>query len=253
MSYLLRYGTYTFPATFHPAAVPGSRVVGAEKLPRADGGRVSPSYLDTKRILVRGGLAQGPMDSSDLRARIDALRAALAAQPQNLYLWSDRYYRNVYVGEQPEDYEPTGFGRLASIEIEFVTGDPFQYSTTETTDTWSAIASTGETRAITPGGNAPALPKFAITVAGSGAKTLDWTIHNQTTDEAFTIAGTVTGGDVIDVDCLAQTVVVGAVDKMTLFDGRWPTLAAGVANTLEESYDGAALSQIVTTYRSRWY
>src|SRR5262249_40326591 len=147
-----------------------------------------------------------------VRDEYDDLKAALSDQPQNLYFDSDRYWRCVRVEKIGNTYDPTDYGRIQNrIRIDFVTSDPFQYSSIETTDTWTPSGS-GDTHTVTPGGNASALPELSLTVGGSGAKTINWEFFNDTTDESFTLAGDVTGGDVIVVDSVLKTVLIGTDD-----------------------------------------
>jgi phage-related protein len=247
---LLKFGSYTFPFGFRVSVDPASRVIPVQKLPMAHGARSITGYMDAKVITVQGQLYVGPMTLTDYRTRLDALRAALAAGPASLYLWSDRYYRNAQAQDRT-NYVATGFGRLGDIDIEFTCPDPFQYA--ETLDsTTEAVSATGETFAVVTAGNAPSVPVLAITAEGSGAKTIAWTITNQTTGESFTLTGSVTGGDVITVDCLNHAAAIGGTDRMDLFDGQWLTLAVG-SNTLEETTGAATISQIIVTRRDRWY
>ncbi len=255
MSYVIKFGSYTFPAGFHPASQPSSRVIGASKLPRVDGARLATGYLDRKQLIVRGGIIKGPLNpTNDVNAGLDSLRAALAAAPANLYFGrTDRYYRNCQAEQTQIPYDATGYGRIADqVEILFTTGDPFEYSDTATSPAAHNVAASGENWTLTTAGNAPSMPALSVTVAGVGAKSINITITNQTTGESFVLAGSVTGGDVIVVDSLQQTVTISGVDKMALFDGRWISLKAG-ANTMLETYSGDAPSSIAATWRDRWW
>lgn len=252
MSYLLKYNSYTFPATFYPADMAIVNRVPVEGLPRADGGRALAGYLDSRRVLIRGGLLRD--NAATLRSKLDSLRGALyGSRPGTLYFGdSDRYLRLCEAEDIRLPFEPTWFSRICNgIEIPFVTPDPYFYAVAASSDTWTVTGS-AQTRSVTTAGNAPCAPAFSITVGGVGAQTIAFTITNQTTGESFTLAGAVTGGDVIVVDTLAQTVVIGTTDKIALFDGLWPRLAVG-ANTLLESYTGGSITQVVTTWNNRWF
>lgn len=247
----LQFGSYVFPPTFYITEDPFQRITGSQKLPRADGGRVPVGTLERKRFVIRGKLIKGPTNPTNLRTRLDELRAAVHDGEQPLYLWEDRYYRNCQLTEYSDNYEATGFARIDDIFLAFETGDPFQYSEDLTSDTW-AVSASGSTRTITSAGNAYAYPKLKITVGGAGSQTIAYTITNQTTGEAFTLSGTVTGGQVIEVDCLEQTVVIGSTDYLSLFDGQWLKLNAG-GNSILEAYSSGTITQIVTEYRDRWW
>jgi len=250
VSYVLQFGSYVFPKGFYPAEEPLASQVSAAKLPRADGARVLTGLLEKKVLKVRGGLIH---DSGlSVRTKVDALKAALQGGPANLYFDSDRYWRQVQKESSSFGYESgTHYGRIVTVEIDFVTGDPFVYEVAAQ-NVSQAIASSPTTVPVTAGGNAPALPQWSLTVGGVGAVTLAATVTNTTTGEAFTLAGAVSGGDVIVVDSLAETVKIGGVDKMSLFDGLFPKLAVG-ANSIQIAYTSGTISNFAADWNNRWY
>jgi hypothetical protein len=101
-------------------------------------------------------------------------------------------------------------------------------------------------------GNAPAAPELRLTVGGSGAVSLAATITNETTGEAFTLEGTVAGGDIILVNTLEETVLIGATDRTDLFDGLFPLLALG-ENAFSIEVCSGVLTNLDVYWRSRWY
>lgn len=251
------FGDYTFGNTWHPANDDFEWTPAIGKLPRAHGSRALDFYLPEKRILIRGGEIKGPFDTSDLRPRIDAIKNALAAAPQNLQIEPDRYFRDVRVGYFRNPYGPTHYCRIAAeMEIEFIARDPFQYALLPSSDTWSS-PTTGATRTITAGGTIPAgkyiaaQPTFSITVGGAGAQTIDYTLKNNTTGQQFRLSGDVTGGQVIVVDTLDQTVQIGTTDEIALFDGEFVSFDYG-ANAMEVTIVTGSISQIRTTWRNRF-
>lgn len=250
----LAYGTYAFPRTFHAADDNLEWLIPSIKAGRRHGGHSLAATLREKRLTVRGGFVKGPVGGvTILRDEIDDLRAALGLQPQNLYFSPDRYWRNVRVELFRNPYGPTHYCRIAGeIEVQFVTEDPFQYAVLESSDTWSS-PTTGATRAISVGGNADSLPAIALTVAGSGAQTIDFALENETTGERFTLSGSVLGGEAITIDSLLQTVVNGESDAIDLFDGQFLTFRGDVDNTLEVTITSGTITSIVTTWRNRWY
>lgn len=254
MAYLLQFGTYVFPGTYWLAETPRSQTIGRGKLPRQHGARQLRGFLDEHRFTVRGGdRLECGMGATPLRDKLDALYAALAGQgPVNFYAGeSDRFYRCVQCEAVSPILEGRWGERVARVDISLVTDDPFRYSTTENANT-EAIAASGETWVVPTGGNAPAAPVIEATVGGAGAQTIAFEIENQTTGQAFTLAGTVVGGQVIVVDPLAETVMIGSQDRMDLFDGEFLSLAVG-ANTLAETYTSGSLTQVKTIWRNRWY
>lgn len=252
MSYALRFGSYTLPVGFHPADDSLSRSVPSAKLPRAHGARVLTGYADGKVVEVRGGIIKGPFNRTDWRTRIDALKAALALGPANLYFETDRYYRDMQCRDFRLPFGETGYGRIATdISITFAGPHPHAFDTTSHVNSWSAPASGGTTPIVVAGGNAPAEPVWTVTVGGAGAQSIDLTITNNTTGDAMTLSGAVTGGDVITIDAVNKTVEIASVDKTSLFDGVFVTLDVG-SNTIQ--YDSAAGSaaHVGTSWAERY-
>lgn len=247
---LLKFGTYEFPDGFRVREDPTPRLIPAAKYPRAHGSRAIPGYLDAKTVIVDGGIYKGPLDQTDVRDRLDALRAAIANGPNCLYLYSDRYYRNVQ-GTLRDTYEVTAFARFADVQVEFICPDPFQYSSTSEAITES-VAGSGETWNVTNGGNAPSAPVLEITVGGSGSEQILFTMTNVTTSQQFTLSGEAAAADVIVVNCEDRTVQIAGIDKMALFEGLFPELAVGV-NTMLEQFQSSAITQVVVKNRNRWW
>lgn len=250
----LAYGSYEFPNTFHPADDNLDWQIPSIKATRRHGGHSLNATLKEKRLTVRGGIIKGPMNRSIvLRDELDDLRGALGGQPQNLYFEPDRYWRNVRVEMFRNPYGPTHYCRISeAIEIVFITDDPFQYAVMESSDTWNN-PTTGERRALSVGGNAPAQATFTVTPGGTGSQTIDFTIENETTGESFTLSGSVLGGEAIEIDTLLQSVTVGDVDEMDIFDGQFPQFSGNITNSLEVTIASGSITSLVSTWRNRWY
>lgn len=246
VSQLLQFGSYTFPSGFHAASMPGDSALQIDAVPYRDGAIVSAGRLSEKIVEVRGTLMG---DTTSLRAKLDAILAAVNTGRQKLYLWNDRF---IYATKRAfaTNYDPGSFDRYCDVSISFVCDTALWEAETGSTNTWTGPVN-GNTRTITTAGNAIVFPKFAIkftsTAAGMGLTVGSY---------AFTLLGTVTAGDVIEVDCAAKTVVLqsSGADKMSMFDGVFPSLAVG-ANNLSLSITGgkSAITEIVTTWRDRWY
>lgn len=250
MARQVRFGSVDLPLGFAPLDDSLARDIQPAKLPRTDGSRVIQGYAGEKVILVGGMLIKGPISNlgaySDLRSAVDALKAQLAGGPANLYFFDDRYYRDVQARSVGESFVEKRFESIANIDIEFVTGDPFQYYHSETLDVWNAPSGT---RTITTLGNAYTPPLFKFT---SGSATINWTLANNTNGESFTLAGVVTAGQIIEVDTRAKTVVIGATDKMDLFDGQFFNLESG-ANQLQVTLTTGTISRLNSHWRDRWW
>lgn len=253
MAYRLQFGSYTFPESLTYNLMSFRSSVPSAKLPRAHGARVPRGYLAERRIEIRG-LLKADFEGDTLQEQIDDLRAALMGGPATLSLPNDRYLRNVQKDDSGQDrYDQTWPERVADIAVDLITGDPFLYSDTESSDLTNAVSSSPTDIVVNnAAGNAPALPELRLTVGGSGAVTLAATITNVTTGEAFTLSGSVTGGDVIKVNSLEETVLIGSTDKTLLFDGLFPTLAVG-NNTLRIAYTSGTITNLDVYWRSRWY
>lgn len=246
------FGSFTFPRGFHVADMSGDSEVTSSKLPRTDGGTRPNGTLEKKQIVVRGGIIKKP--SSTMRTQWDALKAGLNQGKQSLYLESDRFYREVQKVRFSSGFGPTHYSRIVdSIQITFEAGDPYQYDNTETQSLTNAISSSPTSKTLTvAGGNASAMPELRLTVGGAGAITLAATITNTTTGEAFTLTGVVAGGDLIKVNSLDETVLIGTTDKTSLFEGVFPKLAVG-ANTITIAYSSGTITNLAGVWRNRWY
>ncbi|MGG2334323.1 hypothetical protein, partial [Salmonella enterica] len=89
-----------------------------------------------------------------------------------------RYWRNCQKSTLNFRYDPTHYGRMAMVDIEFLSGDPFQYEVA-TQSASQVISATPTTFNVTGvGGNASALPVISITIGATG--TLAATITNNT-------------------------------------------------------------------------
>ncbi len=253
MAYRLRFGTYDLPESLTYNSISFRSSVPSQKLPRAHGARVPRGYLAERRIEIRG-LLKREIGGDSLQTQIDALRAALMSGPATLHLPNERYLRDVQKDDGGQDrYDQTWPERIADISIDLITGDPFMYSDTEVSDLTNAVGGSPTDVVIAnAAGNAPALPELRLTVGGSGAIDLAATITNVTTGEAFTLAGAVSGGDVIKINSLDETVLIGSTDKTLLFDGLFPMLATG-NNTIRVAYTSGTITNLDAYWRSRWY
>lgn len=88
--------------------------------------------------------------------------------------------------------------------------------------------------------------------SGGGDVTLDATLTNETTGEAFSLQGEVEDGTEIVVNSLEETVTVEGEDRMDLFDGLFPRLNPG-NNTLNVAYASGEITNVDVTWNSRWY
>ena len=249
MAYVLKFGSYTLPATFAPRSDNRQAIAQASQLPRMDGGTVSTRRLTPKSMSVQGGISSS-FGNSAIQTQVDTMLTSLQGI-QDLYLLrDDRYYRNATMANYSVDYDQNSVTRYAMMNLEFRTGDPFQYSTTLTSAAAGATAVSPINKTLTPTGNAPSLPKFTITA--TSATSVAITLTNSTTGETCTLTGTVPLSSDIVVDSLLKTVTISGVDYMSLFEGVFPTLAVG-SNSVVVSWTGGGSYAVASEYRNRWY
>ena len=255
-NYLLKYGSYTLPDTFAVEKWPMNRNVPSSTLPRADGTRTILGYLEGKTWSIKGALVSGgqtiPTSTLDLRSQLDALRAKLEAGYSTFQTHDDRFFRLCQVSNYQEQFSETAFDHWAEISFDIVTGDPFAYEFTQQSVS-QAITATGQTFNLTVGGNAYALPQFAVTISTGG--TLNATITNTATADVFTLKGSVSAGDVLLVNSFTKRVTRRADGQSVygLFDGLLPNLVMG-NNTIVVQYGaGATISNVAVDWKNRWW
>lgn len=247
----LAFGSTEFPLATSVQVINRGRTIGRAKLARAHGMVQTAGYRNGIELDVTVPICRGPLDESEFRTRRDAARAMMAVGPSRMYAgYTDRYYRCCEAEGEPEDViAETLLGRYHAIRQRIVGPDPFEYSTTEVTDTW--VPSSGATHSINVTGGAAAAPTFSLTVGGSGLETIAFTVSNETTGEGFTLEGDVTAGDVIEVDCLLLRVTIGDTNYMSLFEGLFPSLALG-SNSIVISWTSSSVTSATIAYSPRW-
>ena len=153
MAYALKFGSYTFPNTFAVVSDPIEIIAPKAKIPRADGDVVATAYRGGKTVHIDGGLTNGvgSYTETGVRTLIDSLRAGIAGT-QNLYFFDDRYYRNAQLISANFNSPTASFLKGQRVNCVFLAGDSYQYSTTTTSNS-GAISASGQTLAVTAGGN----------------------------------------------------------------------------------------------------
>lgn len=148
-----------FPGTLYPAGETRDSEVPVIKIPRADGGVALTGTLQPKTFKLRGGLTADQAGVGDVRTAIDALAAALKSGPANLYFDNDRFWRNVQSVGMSVGYEGSWYPRIATIELDLITPDPFQYSTAgAATDSWPTSSGIADPTLVVGIGQASVAP-----------------------------------------------------------------------------------------------
>lgn len=222
-------------------------------IPRSHRARNRAGFSAPRAIRATGRIGLNTWQTrDDLRAAEDAFQSAhlplgLAVSYQKLYRDTDRY---IQAETARLTWGDTGL-LWKDFTVEWVCPDPFWYATAaEATDTWAAPA-TGGTRTITNGGSVFTHPIFTITMNSGGTLALSLTNTSIADHRSFSLNGTVGGGDVIGVDCDAQTVTLNGSNKMSFLSGSFFRLAPG-ANVLTLSLSGPTLTSILTNFTKRW-
>lgn len=216
-------------------------------IPRSDVSRAQDGQLGPRRITARGVIGpDGGGTRDDLRTIEDAFSWAHRPGYRALYRDSDRFLlaevRRLTLGaDEGLSWMP--------FSVEWEAADPFWYATAADSDTWNTPAG-GNTRDLDNEGSATALPIFTITVSATGNLTL--TLTNSTTGKSCGVAALpVTSGQVLVIDCAAQTVKLAGTNKLSYFSGNFFVLDPGT-NTLTLALSGVTLSSIASAWTKRW-
>ncbi len=247
----LAFGSTEFPLGTSVRTIGRGRTIGRSKLARSTGMVQTLGYRNGIEAEVTVPICRGPLTDTDFRTRRDAARAMMAVGPSRFHIgYTDRYYRCCEAEGEPEDViAETTLGRFHAIRQRIVGPDPYEYSTAETSETW--VPSSGATRSIVATGGAQAAPTISLTVGGSGLETIAFTVENETTGEEFTLAGEVTAGDVIEIDCLLLRVLIGTTDRLDLFNGLFTNLDVGT-NSVIISWTSSSVTSATVAYNPRW-
>lgn len=225
-------------------------------VPRSNIAAARDGLLSPRPILARGIIGgTGWTSRDDLRTAEDAFKYAMRPGYRMLYRDSDRYC----MAEVKSLTLPGDSGLLfIPFSLRFEASDPYWYATTEDSDTWAAPV-TLDTHSVTNGGSATAAPKFTFTFGSTATLALTLTDTSlDSPDNSFTLATptAVTSGDILEVDCLNQTVIYTPVAgtpayRSDFFDGTFFELDPG-ANLLSLTFTGPTLTSVVSAWRKRY-
>lgn len=248
---LIKFGDTTFPLGTSVEVISRGRTIGSMKRARADGMIQTIGYRNGIQVEVYVPIVKGPLDQSDWRTRRDSLRSMLAQGPSRLHAgFDDRYYRCCEPNDEMEQVERgTGLNRIHYIRIPMIGPDPYEYSTSDESDTWVPASGTGHNVSVGGGATTPAT--ISLTVGGSGLETIAFTVENETTGEEFTLAGDVTAGDVIVVNGLLLATKIGTTDRMDLFEGLFVNLAVGT-NSIVVSWSSSSVTSVTVARTPRY-
>jgi hypothetical protein len=219
-------------------------------VPRSDRSRARAGWLGPRQIVIEGAIADAAALTTRAlfeEAKNDFLRAHRPGL-RALYQYNERF---ILAECRAVTWGPDRGLTTQLCTARYEAPDPYWIASTPTPDLWET-PTTGQTRPITNAGTEDALPIFTIAIAGTGY--LDLTLTTDT-GEWFDLDGAVTAGDILIVDCWAQTVTLNAASKMSYFLGSFFALAPGLNTltlTLAIGGSGATLTSIATSFRARW-
>jgi len=220
--------------------------VKESKIPKMDGSIAEVGKRGALTINVSGDIAGSDYD--DLRTNVNALKAGLQNDLQTFTTDDDL---TIKAQLSSFKFEYITLRTLAKWTAKFIAHYPFWLADTATTD--DRVPTSGSGYTLTNNGNAPARCKIEITApAGGIADAIQ--IENTTLSQLFKYRGTVTVGNVLEVDNRYDTddfeVLNNGADGHVDFEGDFITLGAG-ANTVE--YTGTAGAGVKFYWKDTYY
>lgn len=245
----MSYGAYTYSSvaglTIQRLTDPMAVRPRTAETPGKDGAYSAGGLLGSRRFSMRG-LMQGT-SADNLRTIWRAFRAAhKPGAARTFYRHSDEYINAEVVGISEAEFNEMGRVHIR-FEVDFLAVDPFAYKST--TDSQTGLAAGGT---ATNNGTAYVMPSLALDISSIGTSGTV-TITNTTTGQALTLTPAATG--VNTIDCGAETVVRGGVDKTTELStaSEFMRLDPG-ANTITVSTTGGlTVSTLAFTWREAHY
>jgi hypothetical protein len=185
------------------------------ELARGDGSKITNIQYTHKQVSLTGRIIGTSV--LDLKARLDALKAALTGQDKNLDVdEGDGVIRRYIATLEGFTATRAKIGpNAAEITLSFVVPLAFGIdSTTTTIINNQAITTSPANFTPTFGGTiSTQQPAFTITLTTIGANAYDTvSIGNSSSGQVIAISRTWANGDVIAVDCFAQSVKVNSTD-----------------------------------------
>lgn len=253
-SILVQYDDLDFSETVEEIEISQPHSIVPMKVPKRHGAVVQEvPTLDPVRISMRGKIQEQDLDT--LLTTLGNFQKTFSRFNKKLYIYNDRYYYAYVLSFGYKYIEGAVFKSLA-YSIDFFCADPFQYSTTEVTDSRTlnssdtAIDITNniyrESFTLNNPGNSYVYPKFTITPANDINSVI---IRNITTGRNITYTGTVTSGQSLVIDCANLTVTNNGTEDLTNFSGSFLWLNAG-NNSFQ--YEGKITATYVCNFVPRY-
>lgn len=251
MAFQLLFSTYDFTDEVLPdgLSLDDPTDIPTEKVPRRQGLYVNETPTRGPRRIHLNGVIQ-ETTTALARARLDTLLKTLNSGLQNLYCnGSSGRYIACYKEDVPRfSFTTNPQMTVVDYSVDFLAVDPFFYDATQTSTT---ITTSYAGWTHSNGGDELVYPVIQITAAGGGAFSAA-TLTNSTTGKSFTYAGSVSAGNVLEVDCANFTCEnPNGTSDMANFSGTFLWLVAG-NNSLALTYTGTAPASVNIAYNKRY-
>lgn len=133
---------------------------------------------------------------------------------KNIYMLNDRYFKGHLNGSFDDEVKQKT--TYLALKLGFDLPDPYSLAVNWTRDTHT-LSSSPLSFTITPNSTAEVFPVFKITAGGSSLTSI--TVQNLTTNQSWSYTGTVTTGNVLEVDTLNSIVKNNGSQDLPNFTG----------------------------------
>lgn len=201
---------------------------------------------DARRIEITGVIV-GEHSVADVEAKLDAILDASSLETYEAAL-SVRAGRRMWVRRAKFRREVSRVTLTGAYELTLEAEDPFEESTTATSDEWPVTAS-GQTRPFTAGGNVFSIPTITLVATGT-------IINPSFSDGTRTLAfsGTVGDGETLVLDGGSGVATLEGSDVTPYTSGAFPRIAPeGTTLTYEDDAASSHTATVTVAFRDRWW
>ncbi len=199
------------------------------------------------RVIEITGVIVGEHAVSDIEARLDAILAAAPEEACEAEL-SLRAGRRLLVRRQEFSREVARDSLVGSFVLKLAAEDPFEESSTVTSEDWT-VTESGDTKELASEGTVAAASKITLVAVGS-------IVNPSFSDGTRTICycGTVADGETLVFDGGDGVVTLEGDDVMPYVSGVFPKLSPeGTTLTYEDDASSSHTASVTVAFRDRWY
>jgi hypothetical protein len=228
---------------------PPKRKLSIFQVARTNKNKVNSAFFNSRPITVRVGITRGNRDA--LEQSIDDLMSYIQGVEKELWVPQASATRK-YTCTLSDVNVLAGGGAYWEAELVFTCSDIYGYDTAYTliVNNLTGITSSSRSDQYNFQGSADwQVPYIRVTyTALTGATTKTVLIGNASTGQQITITRTWAATDVLEVDCLAQTVKINGVEVS--FTGAFPRFAKGLGNiTYSDNFTTRTFNYLVYYYK----